>query len=398
VVQLGSPPGAVARGLRWQPLQPAEGAEKTRPESVRSGSARAAFGPFLAAERSGDTQPANVMLVADPDMAGGERVKVLDFGIAKMADNPSPGQVETRAGSVLGSPAYMSPEQCRNVGKVNDRSDVYALGVILFEMLAGRQPFRAESEAELMAMHMYSSPPRLRQLASGVSSELEALIMSMLSKSAAQRPAMQDVLNALNRIGGFGTTASRPMIPITATAETAAPSSTLSRAVGAGSVAQRFNLRARLGIGGALLAIVIGGLFISQGLRRKGVAGNGAELAEVPPTPVHWSLTSEPPGAQVFSAEGNRLVGQTPYAIEMPRHSGVERLVLRLSGYRDSTVTFDRGQSADRVVTLAPSDPADPLPGQTPRAASGQGGRAKGPAKGSGKGSRIKNADIQLIK
>ena len=79
------------------------------------------------------------MLVPDAEMPGGERVKVLDFGIAKLASDPSQQgnlAVRTRTGAVMGTPVYMSPEQCRGNGSIDDRTDVYALGVMLFENMA----------------------------------------------------------------------------------------------------------------------------------------------------------------------------------------------------------------------------------------------------------------------
>ena len=90
-----------------------------------------------------DLKPENVMIVADPEVPGGERIKVLDFGIAKLLDDQSGLQPEarTRTGMVIGTPRYMAPEQCHGGGAVNAAVDVYALGVVLFEMLAGRRPF-----------------------------------------------------------------------------------------------------------------------------------------------------------------------------------------------------------------------------------------------------------------
>ncbi|HMY59747.1 MAG TPA: protein kinase, partial [Pseudomonadota bacterium] len=83
-----------------------------------------------------DTQPDNIMLVRDPDFPGGERVKLLDFGIAKMAEHLSAQPVRTKSDVLMGTPTYMAPEQCRGAKLATDRSDVYSLGVILYQMLA----------------------------------------------------------------------------------------------------------------------------------------------------------------------------------------------------------------------------------------------------------------------
>jgi serine/threonine-protein kinase len=79
-----------------------------------------------------DLKPDNVFLVSDSESPGGERIKLLDFGIAKMADEYR-GSVRTQVNVIMGTPAYMAPEQCRGSKGVADKTDVYALGVMLFE-------------------------------------------------------------------------------------------------------------------------------------------------------------------------------------------------------------------------------------------------------------------------
>ena len=89
-----------------------------------------------------DLKPENLMLVADDEAPGGERVKVLDFGIAHLTTERT---TETAPGTVIGTAAYMSPEQCAGDAQLDGRSDVYSLGVVLYEMLAGAPPFRGTS-------------------------------------------------------------------------------------------------------------------------------------------------------------------------------------------------------------------------------------------------------------
>ncbi len=131
-----------------------------------------------------DLKPSNIMIIPDADVLGGERVKVLDFGIAKLSSNQVPGQVDTRTGAILGSPRYMSPEQARNVSTVDERSDIYSLGAILYEMLSGQPPFVAESDAETMAMHLYAEPLPLQQRDPHIQPELAAFVHRMLRKTA----------------------------------------------------------------------------------------------------------------------------------------------------------------------------------------------------------------------
>src|SRR6478735_9524748 len=88
-----------------------------------------------------DLKPENIFLIRDPEVPGGERAKILDFGIAKLIGE---NQVKTQTSVVMGTPGYMSPEQCRGAGKVDERADIYALGCVLFAAIAGRPPFWAE--------------------------------------------------------------------------------------------------------------------------------------------------------------------------------------------------------------------------------------------------------------
>jgi serine/threonine protein kinase len=82
-----------------------------------------------------DLKPDNIVLVADPDTAGGERVKILDFGIAKFNEGAE-GRRQTTTGTAIGTPTYMSPEQCEGLPKISDRADTYSLGVMMFENMA----------------------------------------------------------------------------------------------------------------------------------------------------------------------------------------------------------------------------------------------------------------------
>ena len=125
-----------------------------------------------------------------------EIVKVLDFGIAKMmGDSDGPmGVVETQAGTVFGTPRYMSPEQAQ--GKPLDaRTDLYSLGVIVYQMLTGRPPFTDNDAVVVMARHIKSVPKRPNEVApeANVPKELEDVVMRALSKDPAERQASADV-------------------------------------------------------------------------------------------------------------------------------------------------------------------------------------------------------------
>ena len=127
-----------------------------------------------------DVKPANVFI------AHGGKVKLLDFGIAKIANSTG---VVTARGLAVGTPRYMSPEQARGE-RVDGRSDVYATGLILFEMIAGVGPFDDVRDAnELLLAHMAREAPPLSSLVNGVSPELELILTNLLAKDCRQRPA-----------------------------------------------------------------------------------------------------------------------------------------------------------------------------------------------------------------
>jgi serine/threonine protein kinase len=140
-----------------------------------------------------DLKPDNLFIVADPRVAGRELIKVLDFGIAKLHGDKL-SQVKTNVGSILGTPPYMSPEQCRGIpDAVDHRSDVYALGVILFEMLCGAPPFVAEGVGEVMVMHLSSPPPLPRWRRQEIPLRIEQTILWAMEKNPDQRiPSMGD--------------------------------------------------------------------------------------------------------------------------------------------------------------------------------------------------------------
>jgi hypothetical protein len=142
-----------------------------------------------------DLKPENVFLCSGPP----PRVKILDFGIAKLTEPAGGGGRVTRTGMTVGTPRYMSPEQCRGVGTVDHRSDIYSLGCILFEMICGRPPFDHQGSGELIAAHLGEPPPRPLVFRADVPPAMERLIGWMLEKDPEDRPArMMDVVAALD--------------------------------------------------------------------------------------------------------------------------------------------------------------------------------------------------------
>jgi serine/threonine-protein kinase len=142
-----------------------------------------------------DLKPDNVYLVPDPAVPSGERAKVLDFGLAKIGTSR-----HTRLGSVFGTPLYMSPEQCRSSSSTDARSDIYALGCILFELLVGRAPFEG-AIYEVVQRHQHEAAQRVSSLVPEVPPALDALVAAMLEKDPALRPqTMAEVARALENV------------------------------------------------------------------------------------------------------------------------------------------------------------------------------------------------------
>ncbi len=349
-----------------------------------------------------DLKPANVMLLneADHDM-----VKVLDFGLVKSflaSDGQAGGDPEvTQNGVFLGSPQYMAPEQARNVA--DPRSDVYSLGILVYQMLAGRPPFQGKDYLEVIFQHMKESPRALGELNpnADVPPEVEAVVLRCLQKDPTARyQSMDEVLEALREVahltGMSGifperrtTTGSGPMSTSGVHARTGSgpmsSSGLHARSISGPVTAPRAQvdreieiedageprkggklLPALLFVTTVLLGFVVVWLWFPKGDQAQVVTAPVAQPvavaapvvvapkpAEAAPTPekkmVRFHVLTEPAGAHIFI--GRHDMGSTPTVFELP--AGADgmanaEMVLVLDGYPTQAITS--GGSGDVVV------------------------------------------------
>ena len=218
-----------------------------------------------------DLKPENIMLVERDGQT--DVVKILDFGIAKVTQPQSGGEALTQAGVIFGTPEYLSPEQALGEA-VDARADIYAAGVILYEMMAGRRPFESEDKVKIISMHLAHAPPRIRDVSPSVDVPLplEQAVMQSLEKSREHRfatataflQALDDAEAPAEVTGGF------------------ARGATVVTNSGAGGGLRRL-AGARVGRVAASLAgvaLLVGGIVVI-----KRVGGRAAALVAAPPAP-----------------------------------------------------------------------------------------------------------------
>ncbi|MDP1829120.1 MAG: serine/threonine-protein kinase [Archangium sp.] len=261
-----------------------------------------------------DLKPENIFLVSREGRD--DWVKVLDFGIAKSV--PWAGEVnlvESQAGGLLGTPRYMAPEQVAGLD-VDGRTDVYALGTVLYESLAGRPPFEAEPFGQLASDIINHRPPPLpATTARGerVPPELDALVMSCLAKRASERPEMTQFLREEESL------LARPL---------------------------RRPRRPRLGLGAASL-LAAGVLTFEPAAPPR---------AAPPVTPVTVTVSSQPAGALVWRVDTGQPLGRTPFQVALPRSDAGVALAFELPGFvrQEHTVVADQPRQLEATLEANP--------------------------------------------
>ena len=321
-----------------------------------------------------DLKPENCFLIergGDPDF-----VKVLDFGIAKVRSATVGGRALTELGMVFGTPAYMSPEQADGL-EVDARSDVYALGVVLFEMLAGRLPFVADSPMGFLKQHMFSAPPSPRRLApeAEIPIEAEAVVLKALQKDPALRfPTMAAMAEAIAAVGsGAG--------PVRVVAEELELPSFVGRRMefADGAAAPRRRPGGWIGAGMVAVMMVVIGLVARRGedvvappLEVVTPVQAVAQAPALAPTKLSPTVTIGfvvTPEARVIDRSDGQAIGRTsdPAGLLLPRSEAPRELLLVAEGFEEEllVITPNSDQKVERALRRKKKRPSGKPPGKT---------------------------------
>ena len=305
-----------------------------------------------------DLKPDNIMLVPDPETPEGERVKIFDFGIAKLRVDslgPSRGhgmEFRTATGMIMGTPTHMAPEQCRGVSDVTGKADVYALGIILYQSLIGHPPFMAASAGELLSMHLRDQPTPLRKLDKAISEDIADFVHRMLAKEPTDRPEMSEVVAGLEELGAQRSRGSASDAFISVTKGDKGRQKvvqTLPPVVGQtiGTATQR---RFAVAIIISSCLVLIAAVLLFGDFDKIDKTSTHVETPGGPQ--VRWTIESEPSGAQVIRDDTGQVLGTTRYDADQPRGTGEIKLRVRAAGYGDQTVIADAGSNLSTTVYL----------------------------------------------
>jgi eukaryotic-like serine/threonine-protein kinase len=361
---------------------------------IISGIAEALNGAHEAGIVHRDLKPDNIFLVSrdgDPDF-----VKVLDFGIAKMSQGLANESMKTAAGQLMGTPAYMAPEQCRGDANIDHRADLYALAVIAYQLVSGRLPFTAEGCGSLLVKHILEPPPPIRAEVPEFPSELEGVILRALEKDPDDRYAgVRDFVGALAAAAADHVQTLDRAVPLESKLSNR-PSSDelrlpdeavdpeteggqLSSLASLGDAAVEVPYEHKLGkpllLGVLALAAAAGGFFFlhSRVEPRPALAPAPAPVlpppvlpppvAPVPPPtavpPIHVRITAEPRGA-TLAIDGQNV--PNPFTLEQAPDTREHALTIKAEGRREEarTVVFDR--DVDLAVVMVEPAPVVAAP------------------------------------
>ena len=272
-----------------------------------------------------DVKPDNLFVL---ERDGHDFVKVLDFGVAKLVaplgDVPMTTTVE---GTIVGTPAYMAPEQATG-GNADARTDLYSVGVVLYELLAGHPPFQAPAFGQLVAQVLSSPPPPLPSHTRN-GERIPPALNAVVKRALAKNP--EDRYHSLRALSQALEVAARAPIRRGPPAWMVAAGALLVLALGTGVLTARRAFRPES-------PVVTGKLVAMAVPVQHGTTTPTPAAAEAPQAPVKMTVVSEPPGARVVEVGSGRALGTTPLSAAVPRSSSPSRLRLEHSGRRPTEV------------------------------------------------------------
>ncbi|WP_394840870.1 protein kinase [Pendulispora brunnea] len=351
-----------------------------------------------------DLKPENIFLSFDED--GSPLPKLLDFGVAKLRDAEAALGCKTQTGTPIGTPSYMSPEQCRGRA-VDQRTDIYSFGVLTYELLTGNVPFRGNDVVEVLLKQTNEAPAPMSSVCRAVPPALDAPVLQMLEKDPASRPESAgeaaELLASVAKAAGFrvstaGALATERGVPhspvrrVRPTPRTGA-AMTLPAPVAADVPPLRRSVvrLTRVGFAGAGALVTIALILIGAGLIRQASRPDGWPAptsfaaavdhvqapspapSEVQANDVSVIVQATPPNAMVW--HGEEKLGTAPGPFRLPRTLGTTRLTVKAEGYKSSDIVVDTSSNASAVVTLTRmvARPAAGVKAPPPRAPSQRG-------------------------
>ena len=335
-----------------------------------------------------DLKPSNLFVAEQED--GGTMLKVLDFGISKLTELGDDGMSITKSRSVLGSPLYMSPEQLRASRDVDGRSDVWSLGVILFELVTGRLPFDAKTVAEVGAAVLAGEIPTVDAVKPGLPSGLSAVVRRAMSRDRESRyPTIGALVEALAPFaspaqaettkravarwnarpdGAPRSDRSAPHIGEVDTEVALAPAASGSRTGGVWSTSSIPGSGRRRLWGGAVLIVAVGSAatFIAAGRHRAETAPTASASSAVEVAPA----TSAPIVAPVASATASAIAADTAPQTPTPNEADASiaataasnDVVPRGHRPRGGRTNGDKPTTTTTTTTPAPAPSASAAP------------------------------------
>jgi serine/threonine-protein kinase len=345
-----------------------------------------------------DLKPENIYLC--PRGTDKNFVKILDFGIAKLTGDGGQSH-KTRTGLVIGTPAYMSPEQCEGKGLIDHRSDVYSLGVVMYELLTGRVPFPGEGFGEILVAHLTKQPDPPSSLNPDIKPEMEAIVMHAIEKDrnrrfqnmqefydACQNPAQH--LQTYSPLPGYtpqghsgGTMmlddggqpvrgATGAMRPITGqkqgpTTGVGPRPTTLSGSAGAmegDGEPKKNKMPLILAAAGVLVVGGVGGVIALGGKSKTADDKTAAAMQQPAPKDekIRITVSSDPPGAKVFRADTGKLEdGATPITFFVKKGDPEFDVQVKLDGYRSGMKSLHTDKDQAILVSLEKEAVAQPV-------------------------------------